>query len=127
MDVMLPVLLRDADVGLLLVRRTPTHLAVVDANRTAAGLCDAAAHDLCGPVVSSMGLGRLVPLVDAVERALRGEKSQWCTLLNTDGLRVRHLNVCVSPFDGAPPRLALVQLSHLSRRHDECPDLVTAQ
>ena len=109
------------------MRRTPTHLDVVDANRTAAGLLGAVGQDVRGPVVATLGLGRLVRLIDAVERALRGEKSRWCTLLDTDGRCGRHLNVCITPFDGEPPRLALVQLSDLAGLHDACPDPVAAQ
>ncbi len=124
---MLPDLLRDSDVGLLLVRRTSTRLDVVDANRTAAGLLGAAGLDVRGPVVATLGVGRLVRLSDAVELALRGEKSRWCTVLDTDGPGGRHLNVCTTPFDGDPDRLALVQLSDLPGRHDACPDPVTAQ
>ncbi len=120
---MLPDLLRDAGVGLLLLRRTSSNLDVIDANRTAGGLLGTDGQDLRGQVVPRVGVGRLARLNDAVDRAFRGEKSHWCTELDSD----RHIDVCISPFDGEPCRLALVQLIHLPDRHEACSDPQTGQ
>ncbi len=67
MDTMLPDLLRDADVGLLLVRRRPADLDVVDANYTASSLLGTVGHDVRGPVLPGIGVGRVVRLAEAVE------------------------------------------------------------
>lgn len=115
----LPHLLRGADVGVLLVRQLTTRLEVLDANRVAGRLLGAG-QEVRGPVLASIGVGRLVRLPEAVERALRGEKCRWCTLLDGEGGRARHLNVCVTPFEDDQQELALVQLTELPHRHDAC-------
>jgi len=119
---MLPDLLRDADVGLLLVRRRRADLDVVDANNTASSLLGTVGTDVRGPVLPGIGLGRMVRPREAVERALDGEKSRWCTLVHLKGERSRHLNLCVTPFDGVPSQLVLVQVADLPHRQGACVD-----
>lgn len=121
---MLPDLLRDSDVGLLLVRSTATHLEVIDANRAAVSLLRSVDDDVRGRLRPRLGLGQVIRLPEAVHRALGGEKSHWCTLVNLDGGPARHLNVCVMPFDDVPFTLALVQLADLPRRQDACVERV---
>lgn len=127
MDIMIPDLLRDCDVGLLLVRRTSTHLDVVDANRAAASLLGAGVHDVRGLVRPSIDVGRVVRLTEAVELAFAGQTSRWCILLELDGGCSRHLNVRVSPYGGEVCGLALVQVSDMPRRHNGCAAVVAVQ
>lgn len=117
---MIPDLLRDCDVGLLLVRRTPAHLDVLDANRAAVSLLGAPSHDVRGTVRSSVMIGRLPRLAEAVALVSEGRTSRWCTLVELVGGCTRHLDVRVTPYDDGPRPLALVQLSELPSRHETC-------
>lgn len=124
---MIPDLLRDCEVGLLLVRRTSTHLDVVDANRAAVRLLTAGSYDVRGTVRSGTGIGRVARLGEAIELATAGSTSRWCTSLAPVVGGARHLNVRVTPFDEGPDPLALVQLSEPARRHDTCALMETVQ